>query len=278
MQSYLGDRVPYKSRGWAVAVTEFSWSGSLLLGAPLVGLLIQKEGWSSPFLALSLGGFFVALLLFWGIPKIKTIGEEKDNHFLKTKKGSPIILFAGLFATLVLLANETLLIVFGVWMEGKFKLSISGLGLTAGLIGGGELLGELSAGLAVDRFGKRRVILFFSGITALTYLLIPFLSKFLWSALLSLFFLFYAFETTIVAAIPLFTELVPGARSVMMSASVASQSLGRALGALFGPTIFAWKGFGLSGIVASALMILALLIFAFRIKEPPTSDWGFQKP
>lgn len=270
MQSYLGDRVPYKTRGWAVAVTEFSWSGSLLLGAPLVGLLIQKGSWSSPFLALSLGGILMALFLIWGIPKIKTSKGEKNNHFLTAIKGNPVILFACLFATFVLFANEIILIVFGVWMEGKFQLSISGLGLTAGLIGGGELLGEFSAGLAVDRFGKRKVILFFSVITALIYLLIPLLSESLWSALLLLFLLFYAFETTIVSAIPLFTELIPGARSVMMSASVASQSLGRALGALFGPTIFGWKGFGLSGIVASTLMIFALLIFAFWIKEPPS--------
>ncbi len=63
MQSYLGDKVPYNSRGWAVAVTEFSWSGSLLVGAPLAGLLIQTRGWSSPFLVLSLLGILMAFLL-----------------------------------------------------------------------------------------------------------------------------------------------------------------------------------------------------------------------
>ncbi|MCR4432591.1 MAG: MFS transporter [Caldiserica bacterium] len=267
MQSYLGDRVPYRKRGWAVAVTEFSWSGSLLLGAPFVGLLIQLQGWSSPFLALSVLGFAFTFILGLAIPQIKggTIGETPK--FARVLKENPVIFSAAVFATLTLFANEAIMIVYGVWMESSFNLSITGLGLTAGLIGGGELLGELTAGLAVDRFGKRRVIIIFSALTALIYLLIPLISRSLWSALLSLFLLFYSFETTIVAVIPLFTELVPQARSVMMSVSVASQSMGRALGALLGPSIYAWKGFGLSGILAFIFMFLALAIFALKVKE-----------
>jgi len=268
MQSYLGDQVPYGKRGWAVAVTEFSWSGSLLAGAPLIGLLMQSYGWASPFFLLAFLGLASLFLLRWGIPS--AVKDEKAASSLKfgrVLKEHPVIFAAAAFASLALFANEAIMIVYGVWMESSFSLSIAGLGLSAGLIGGGELLGELTAGLAVDRFGKRRVIVLFSSFTALIYLLIPFVSKSLFSALVSLFLLFYFFETTIVAVIPLFTELVPQARSVMMSISVAFQSLGRALGALLGPLIFAWRGFGLSGVLASAVMTLSLVVFVLWVKE-----------
>ena len=44
MQAYLGDVVPYRQRGRALAITELSWAAALLLGAPLIGLVIERSG------------------------------------------------------------------------------------------------------------------------------------------------------------------------------------------------------------------------------------------
>ncbi|HFC12874.1 MAG TPA: MFS transporter, partial [Anaerolineae bacterium] len=68
MRAHLGDIVSYGQRGKAVAVTEFSWSGALLVGAPLAGLLIANYGWQSPFIWLSALGFISIGLLWRFIP------------------------------------------------------------------------------------------------------------------------------------------------------------------------------------------------------------------
>ncbi|MGB9553645.1 MAG: MFS transporter, partial [bacterium] len=274
MQSYLGDQVPYEKRGWAIAVTEFSWSTSLLVGVPLAGLLIQSFSWNFPFLIFSVSGLAFLFILEKALPLIRLENKGGRKIFAGIWKANPVIFPAAIFSTLAIMTAQSIMIIYGVWMESSFRLSITGLGLTAGIIGGGELLGEVTAGIVGDRFGKRRVVLIYSTLTALVYLIIPFISQFLWSALILLFLLFYFFETAIVATITLFTELLPHERSVMMSVFVTSQSLGGALGALIGPFIFFGKGFALSGILASFFMFLALLIFALWVKEAPNRPSG----
>ncbi|MCL4561841.1 MAG: MFS transporter, partial [Chloroflexi bacterium] len=59
MQAYVGDRVPYQQRGFALALTELSWSISFILGVPLAGFLIARYGWLAPFPLLALLGAIV---------------------------------------------------------------------------------------------------------------------------------------------------------------------------------------------------------------------------
>jgi hypothetical protein len=76
--------------------------------------------------------------------------------------------------------------------------------------------------------------------------LIPFTSGQLSLALGGLFFIFLAFEFTLVGSLPLITELVPGARFRVMSLNGALHSAGRMLGALAGTALFplgiVWSG------------------------------------
>jgi len=52
IQAFTSERVPYERRGLAIGLIEVSWAGSSLLGIPAAGLLIDRLGWRSPFLAL----------------------------------------------------------------------------------------------------------------------------------------------------------------------------------------------------------------------------------
>ncbi len=49
-QAYVGEQVPYRRRGFAIGLLEMSWAGSMLIGIPLAGLLIDRFGWRSPLL------------------------------------------------------------------------------------------------------------------------------------------------------------------------------------------------------------------------------------
>ncbi|MEJ2474228.1 MAG: MFS transporter [Desulfobacterales bacterium] len=56
IQAYAGENISFKRRGLVIGVLEFSWAGSTLIGMPLIGLLIDRYGWRSPFFALAAAG------------------------------------------------------------------------------------------------------------------------------------------------------------------------------------------------------------------------------
>jgi predicted MFS family arabinose efflux permease len=269
MQSYVGDVVPYQQRGRALSITELSWAGAFFLGVPAVAFAIARWGWQAPFLGLGLLGL-LSLILLWRIlpPAHHHTAQEKGFKALfRTIRQHPVMLVAALYVMLAMGANELLLIVYGRWMEGAFGLNLGSLGLATIVIGAAEITGEIVTAVAVDSFGKRRFVILFGALTAVTYLLIPFTSISLTAALISLFILFVCFEMTVVGGVPLMTEIVPSARAIVMAVTLAAASLGRAIGALVGPALWDWAGFQWLGVVAAVIMALAVLILGRWVQE-----------
>jgi predicted MFS family arabinose efflux permease len=269
MQSYLGDAVPYAQRGRALSLTEFGWSGAFLLGAPLSGWLIARQGWNAPFLWLGIGGAAAAVLLWRALPAARhrprhVITITYMAHMLRRH---PVIWAAALFLLLPLVAQEALFIVYGDWMETTFNLSLTGLGLATTLIGLAELTGELTAGWSVDRFGKRPVVALGGVLTAVIFLIIPLTTGSLTTALAALVAVFFFFEITVVGALPLLTELVPEARGAVMSMGFGAMAAGRTIGSIVGPAI--WGRFGLPGnsLLSAAMMLLAVVVLLRWLRE-----------
>jgi predicted MFS family arabinose efflux permease len=273
MQAYIGDAVPYRQRGKAISVTEVAWSVGLLLGAPATGFIMARWGWQAPFAWLAGLGFLAALALRRFLPDSKGGDGQPTNlrQTLHVIRQHPVIWAAGLYVLLAMTANETLFIIFGDWMEASFGLALTGLGLTAGVIGGAELAAEIVVGWAVDRFGKRPIIITTGVLSALLYALLPVTAVSLTSALVTLFLLFFVFEITVVGGVPLLTEIVPRARGVVMSVTVASCALGRTLGTLIGPAIADRFGPIGSGLASAGMMLMAILVLALWVKEDSTN-------
>jgi len=268
MQAYLGDRVPYARRGLAIALTEFGWSGAYLLGVPVVGWLIGRAGWHSPFLWLTLLGTAATYWLWRILPPDSARAVDRPSFL----QGLRLILshrmaVAGLVVgAMITASNETVNIVYGVWMKDSFGLQIEALGASVIVIGVSELIGEgLVAGLS-DRFGKRRTLGIGLACYALACLVLPVLGTSLEGALVGLFIFFLAFEFTLVSAIPLMTEMVPGARATLLSANLTVFSLGKALGALIGPALFAY-GLQANRVVAAGLNLVGLVILLLFVRE-----------
>lgn len=268
LQAYLGDTVPYEQRGVAMALSETSWAGAMLIGVPLAGLLIARQGWAAPFIWLG----FLALPVAWLIWKQMPAGDGGFtpvplSALPQVLRRHRVIWFAALYLLLALGANEIFFIVYGGWMEEQFGLGLASLGLATAVLGGAEIVGELVAGVAVDRFGKRPVIITTGALTGLAYLLVPYTSRSLPLALLTLFFVFLVFEITVVGGVPLMTEVVPSARTVVLSVVLAAGSLGRMVGALAGPVLWQRTGMGGNMLVAGLVMWLAVLLLAGRVRE-----------
>lgn len=271
--AYVGEKVPYERRGAAIGVMEMSWAGSSLLGIPLMGLLIARFGWRSPFLALGLAGLAGIAILFWLFPKNgpRSAAEATDRPGIFASLGllrkDPLALSALGFAFLFNGANDVFFVVYGAWLEKDFGLSVVALGMATTVIGAAELIGEGMTAALADRFGLRRSLMTGAAVSAAVYSLLPLLDGSLAAALTGIFCLFVAVEFTIVVGLSYFTEILPDARATMMSGYFGAASAGRFCGALLGG--WAWTLYGIAAIgAATALMsVLGLILLTWGMRR-----------
>jgi DHA1 family inner membrane transport protein len=272
LQSYIGERVPYQRRGLAIGVVEFSWAGSALLGIPLVGLLIVGFGWQSPFLLLGGLASLGVIALGYLIPRDdhpkyvagNGLGFRGAWRRLAVERAA---LGALGFSLLIAAANDNLFVIYGVWLNSSFGLSVKDVGLATITIGAAELLGEGLTAFVADRLGLKRALFAGLALSVISYLLLPLLGNTLSLTLVGLFITFLSFEFTIVTGISLFTEILPGARATMMSSNIAAMSVGRVAGALIGGLVWLAGGLLATSLVSAAICGLALASLAWGLRH-----------
>ena len=279
MQAYLGDRVAYQRRGRVLAITELSWSFSFLIGVPLMGFLIARYGWRAPFPVLSLLGILAFGVLAWMIPFDAVRPDKKVGFRTNVKKmvAYPPVLAGLAMAMLFSAANETINLVFGIWLESSFGLIIAALGAAAAVIGLSELGGESLAAAFTDRIGKPMAIGIGVALNCLAALLLPILGTSTAGAVVGLFFFYLTFEFALVSSVPMMTEVMPAARATMMAFTTASVSVGRAIGALLASPLFLFGEASasipdilpnaLAAILLNAAALVALRYFQKGIKS-----------
>jgi MFS transporter, DHA1 family, inner membrane transport protein len=271
IQAYVGSRVRWERRGLAIGLIEFAWAGSSLVGIPLVGWLIGRYGWRSPFLLLGLlavASLFLLSLLLPRVPPARasrpaSVTAARGWRLLLRRRAA---LGALGYSLCFSMANDMLFVVYGAWLERDFRLPLAALGSATIAIGAAELLAEVLIALLADRIGLARAAVGGAALTAAAYLLLPVAARTLPLALGALFTVFLVFEFTVVTAVGLITELQPDARGTMMGALAASSSMGRTLGALTGGHVWLWAGIAATGAVAAALSVLALGLLAWGLR------------
>jgi predicted MFS family arabinose efflux permease len=269
LQAYLSERTPYAQRGLVIGLTEFGWSGAVLVGVPLAGWLIERGGWSAAFLPLAGAGLLAGVWIAFAIP-----ADPPQPHHTKANGLSrglavlrhPAVVAALAVSLLASAANESLSVVYGQWLEHDFALPVFQLGLTTIVIGVSELIGEGGVAVLSDRLGKRRTLILGLILSALAYLLLPFISSTLPGALTGIFLVYLTFEFAIVASLPLISELLPESRNSVMSMTIASHSAGRMVGAQLGGFLFGF-GFLWNGLVAGAMTLICILLIARYVRK-----------
>lgn len=268
IQAFIGREVPYSTRARAIGITEISWSGSTLVGIPLLGLVIEYAGLQSSYLLLGI----LALFGWYGIGKVlKGEGEGKGGRTREKKATIPMLTelvkckpAAGMmaFGFWISLANDCLFVTYGAWFEHDFHIGLVSLGFSTVAIGIAELSGESCTALFADRFGLRKSLISGLLFATLGYLLLPVVGDSLSLAMLGMFLIFFAFEFTIVTSFSLCTELMPQSRATMMAGFYAAAGLGRMGGVLLGGVL--WKNWGIFGVAwVSAVFTLFGLFSVF---------------
>lgn len=261
MQSWFGDRVPYKERGRVFGITELTWATSLIVAAPLSGVLIAATDWRAPFVLVA--GFATIGV----IAVAKGISPDRPTHHQPMK----LVMDAGLlrvFAVVILfiVSSEMVFVLYGQWLEDSFGLSVASIGLFSLLIAAGELMGEGSVAAFADRIGLKKMWLGGLVVTSLAYFSFGFIGSSLGLAMVVVVIWIAAFEITIVAAIPFVSELSP-ARDRVLSSLQVSISSGRALGAFVAQPLFRAGGIELATTIAGVCVLVAAVLLAFGVPD-----------
>ncbi len=263
MQAYLGDQVAYEQRARVLGITEFAWSLSAIIGVPLAGFIIARKGWLAPFPLIAILGAVSVITLAWMLPKDPAPSGDNPGFIrnLRTVLTFPPAIAALAMAGLYTAANETITLVYGVWIEQAFALTIASLGATALVIGISEFGGEIFVTLFTDRIGKRRAIAIGIIGNCLATLALAIFGRWLAGAVICLFLFYFTFELTVVSGIPLMSEIMPSARATMLASHMAILAIGRAVGDLLAPVLFTqtiFSGIGANAIAAIVFNLLAL--------------------
>jgi predicted MFS family arabinose efflux permease len=259
-QAYISDRIREKRRGTALGLIEMGWGFSFILGMPVLGWLIDRNGWQAPFpLTAALGtlGFLLILFLVPNTKPARVNGQNTLRNIGEVLK-LPAARYGLLMSLMMISANEVINLVFGVWLEDSFGLKLAALGAASAVIGISEISGESLGGILSDKIGRKRAIVLGMGMMLTVSVLLPFLGGSEIAALTGLFFFYLSYEFTFISTIPLLTDLVPDARGTLLGANVACLSLGRMSGNLVAPFLFQ-IGFWANSLAAVFFVLMALL-------------------
>jgi predicted MFS family arabinose efflux permease len=260
IQAYIGDKVPYQRRGFFLGIVELAWSGAFLFGVPAMTWLIANYNWQAPFLALAI---IIALcvVLIWLRVEADTpiVQHVAFLPALRAAISSPMALAGLCLGFSISAGNQLVSVVFGTWIEASFGIQLAALAVAAAVIGLSELGGQNIVIFFADRFGKRRLVLVGVACNIVACLILPLTGGNLTLALVGLFFFYLTFELSVVASIPLATELSPNSRAMYMTVLMTAVTLGRALLTPVAPVLFA------SGLLANCLVAAGFNLIAIFV-------------
>ena len=264
MSAYIADHVPYEKRGTALAITEFAWSMAFIVGAPLVGWLLSRYQWKTPFLVFGLLGFAALIYIIFSLRDSEKPVHHIDGMWgnLKQILHNPVVLIAFSIGLTITAANEVVNISFAIWLEDSFKLQIAALAGASAFIGLSELGGEGLVAMFVDRLGKVRAAGIGTIANCLAAGVLLIIGRTEVGALTGLFLFYMTFEFTIVSIIPLLSEVMPSARATTLSLAGAAHGLGRAGGAWLSPILYRF-GFGSVTTAAIIINLIGLTAIAY---------------
>jgi predicted MFS family arabinose efflux permease len=232
-----------------LGLVELAWSGAFLIGVPTMTWLIANYNWQAPFLALAILIAVCFVIVWLRIePDAPVVRHVAFLPALRAAISSPMALAGLCLGFSISAGNQLVSVVFGTWIEASFGIQLAALAVAAAVIGLSELGGEGIVTAFADRLGKRRLVMVGVIGNILACLILPLTSANLNLALVGLFFFYLTFELSVVASIPLATELSPNSRAMYLTMLMTAVTLGRALLTPVAPMLFD------SGLLANCLV------------------------
>lgn len=251
MQGWFGSRVPYERRGRVLGISELAWALSMSLALP-ASLLIPAIGWQAPFVLVA------ALALLGGAAVVVLMASDRPRERIRRPLAltGPVVTILLVFL-LFRFAGEMLFVVYGAWLEDDLGLTLAAIGVFTLLVVGSELAGEAAVAGLADRIGLKRSIMIGLLGSAAVYASLGLVGDALAAGIAAVIGWFALFEITIVATIPLVTELAGAARDRLLGLVATVNVASTGVAALVAPQVYAAGGIALSGLVAAGCVAVA---------------------
>jgi predicted MFS family arabinose efflux permease len=252
--AWVSGAVPAHKRGRYLGLAETAWSGSLLVGVPLAGLLTALAGWRFPYLVL-------AALLFAAMP-IVSRSLRDDTSADHNGAGDIAHAHARVRAVHVAMWSFTLAASFvfavqGAWFERDLGLSTTAIAGAVFILGIGELAGALGSAALADRVGKRRTVGIGLAILAPMVLALALTGSSPTTGIAVAFLLGAGFELALVSSFPIVLEVPASRRAGAMGLAIMGMTVARSLASVGGPALFDAFGIRAPIMVAAPVLVAA---------------------
>lgn len=272
--SYVSARVAFDRRARATSIMELTWAGSLIVIAPVAGVLADATSWRVPLVVLA------AAIAATGILAHRVLDADDPPASAPPVPGAmgsssaarwPRRLFGGmssagrdylLVVAFAFGALEATFSVFGLWLDRIHDVPLEQLGGFAAVVAFGELLGAGTVSVVADRLGKARTLV--AGLVTCSLGLGALaMTTSLAAGVAALAVGLVGSEIAIVTAIAVASEVQPAARSHYLAVLFAVTSFTRAVVGGAGPAVF--TAVGIRGNVA--MSIAAALVAALFLRR-----------
>ena len=259
--SWIADHVSYDRRSRVVGLTETSWAFGLLIGVSAMGLATAAGGFRFGFLTGAAGVAVLAVLVRRSLPddqhSVHTARRGAGGGGLPGKvnptgkvdrRGWTVI--AG--AVTLMAASQNLFVTFGSWLEDSFGFGAAGISAVVFGLGLGELLASVTSAGRTDRWGKE-----WSTAMGALAMVPAALALSVWNDHLALGLVFLviaigAFEFSIVSALAIGSQLVPGSPARGLALMIGGGTLGRAIASVPATRLYEHSGIGWPAAICAA--------------------------
>lgn len=279
LQAYLSTRLPYQQRARGLAIPEYGWALSGIVGLWLMGELIEATSWQMPFFVVA-AFCFLFYVIFGLLPPgshSQPAGHSGKQAPTKTAFFDLGVNWRSAWATLAvsmlaMFAGMGLFINYGSWLVDNFALGPAALGRVALILGVADLVGSGLVSVIGDGFGKKRLVAAGAALGVAAFGLLPLWGVSLVTAVAAIVLARFAFEVAVVANIALISEQSPTQRGKLLTLGAAFALFGSTTASLIGPAIYTQRGIGaMTSLSAGAFLIALVLIWRF-VREPEGDD------
>lgn len=291
--SYVSARTSFQRRARATSLMELTWAGSLVVIAPVAGLMADRTSWRVP-LGVLCGVIIVMAGVAWrrldsdsadtddagvGPARDMTAGSQAapvTAHGMvgrgRVRRALASLSSTGKDYLLVVAfgfgALEATFSVFGLWLDRVHNVPLEQLGAFAAMVAIGEFLGAGLVTLAADRIGKARTLRIGLAVCVVGLVGLA-LTATLGLGVAALALGLVGSETAIVAAIAIASEVQPNARSRYLAVMFSVTSLTRAVVGGIGPAVFTAVGIAGNVTMSVAAAVMAAVFLRRAIRRTP---------
>ena len=272
--AWIADHVPFERRGRVVGLVETSWALGLLVGVSTLGLITALTSWRWAYATGAVVAAVIAVTSWRRIdgrgPMPSSSVEPAATETAPLSAEVTRMSRAGWFAVFgvvgLVCASESLFVTFGAWLKDDFDVNDAVLAAATFGLGAMELGASSLSSLRTDRWGKERSVI--GGALVMMVAAAGLLTLQDWAlpGMVAVALFIGCFEFSIVSAIPIAGDLVPGRPARGLALLMASSAIGRGITTIPTTWLYDHHGIGASAALAAGWALVGAVMMALRLR------------